>query len=208
MERPLRNGNRIDNVQVRHWLVERERARRRDVNESAVPVITISREYGAQGAAIARIVAERLGFRFWEREMVGEHDDVRALAIVASTLAARGGAVMVGRGLGFLLSPDRALRVRVVCPLEQRITGLMERQGLCYDTARATIAYADRSRRVFVRDLYGRDIDDASGYDLWVSTGSLPLDAAAAVIISAYRYRFGERVMRQIGTQVGAQVTT
>src|SRR5687768_1769679 len=123
-ERPLRSSNRIDNVQVRHWLVERERSRRREASDASVPVITISREYGAQGAAIGRIVAERLAFRFWEREMVGEHDDVRALSIVASTLAARGGAVMVGRGLGFLLSPTRALRVRVVCPLEQRIAGL------------------------------------------------------------------------------------
>lgn len=202
MERSLRNGNRIDNVQVKHWLVERERARRREANDASIPVITISREYGAQGAAIGRIVAERMGFRFWEREMVGEYDDVRALSIVANSLAAKGGAVMIGRGLGFLLSPSRALRVRVVCPLEQRISGLMERQGLTHDTARATIAYADRARRIFVRDLYGRDIDDVSGYDLWVSTGALTLDAAAAVIISAYRYRFGERVMRLIATHV------
>jgi cytidylate kinase len=208
MERPLRSGNRIDDVQVRHWLVERERARRREVTEGGVPVITISREYGAQGAAVGHIVAERLGFRFWEREMVSEHDDVRALAIAASTLAARGGAVMVGRGLGFLLSPERALRVRVVCPLEQRIAGLMERQGLTHETARATIEYADRTRRVFVRDRYGRDIDDSSGYDLWVSTGTLGLDAAAAVIIAAYRYRFGERVMRQISSHASGQVTT
>lgn len=202
MERPLRNGNRIDNVRVKHWLVERERSRRREANDASVPVITISREYGAQGAAIGRIVAERMGFRFWEREMVGEYDDVHALTTVVNSLAARGGAVMVGRGLGFLISPSRALRVRVVCPLDQRISGLMERQGLTHDTARATIAYADRARRVFVRDLYGRDIDDVSGYDLWVSTGALTLDAAAAVIISAYRYRFGERVMRMIGAQV------
>lgn len=202
MERPLRNGNRIDNVKVKHWLVERERSRRREANDASVPVITISREYGAQGAAIGRIVAERMCFRFWEREMVGEYDDVRALSTVANSLAARGGAVMVGRGLGFLIAPSRALRVRVVCPIDQRIAGLMERQGLTHDTARATIAYADRARRVFVRDLYGRDIDDVSGYDIWVSTGALTLDAAAAVIISAYRYRFGERVMRTIGAPV------
>ena len=203
MDRPLRNGNSIDNVEVRHWLVDRERSQRRVVPEPGVPVVTISREYGAQGAAIGRIVAERMQFRFWERELVGEHDDVRALATAATALATKGGAVMVGRGIGFLLSPSRALRVRVVCPLEQRISGLMERQGLTHDTARATIAYADRARRVFVHDLYGRDIDDVSGYDLWVSTGSLTLDAAAAVIISAYRYRYGERVMRQVGAQLG-----
>lgn len=167
-----------------------------------VPVITISREYGAQGAGVGRIVAERLGFRFWDREMIGEHQDVTTLIKLANELAEEGGAVMVGRGLSFLLSPQRALRVRVVCPLEQRIAGLVERQGLTPETARATIAYADRARRLFVSEVYCRDIDDIAGYDIWVSTGELSRDAAAAVIISSYRYRFGQQVMRGVkGTQ-------
>jgi len=34
------------------------------------PVVTISREFGAQGAAIGRIVAKRFGFEFWDQELV------------------------------------------------------------------------------------------------------------------------------------------
>ena len=163
-----------------------------------VPVITISREYGAQGAAVGRIVAERLGFRFWDREMIGEHQDAASLIKLANDMGEEGGAVMIGRGLSFLFAPSRALRVRVVCPLEHRIAGLVERQGLTPDTARATIAYADRARRLFVNEVYCRDIDDIAGYDLWVSTGEMSRDAAAAVIISTYRYRFGGTVMRSV----------
>ena len=40
---------------------------------------------------------------------------------------------------------------------------------------------ADRDRRAFVRDLYGKDIDDPTGYDLWVNTGTMSLEHAADV---------------------------
>lgn len=34
------------------------------------PVVTISREYGSQGAALGKRVAHRLGFTYWDRELV------------------------------------------------------------------------------------------------------------------------------------------
>ncbi len=203
MERPVRGENRIDDVQVRRWLVDRERQRQRTASHGRVPVITVSREYGARGAAVGRIVAKRLSFQFWDRELAGEQQDIATLAAAADELAARGGAVLIGRGLGFLLDASRALRVRIVCPLEQRVAGLVEREGICEDTARATIAYADRARREFVQEVYCCDIDDVSGYDLWISTATISLEAAAAVIIAAYRYRFGEQVMSAIGHAQG-----
>ncbi len=199
MDRMVRDGHTAEDAQVDEWLVERARKRRSSGGLVGVPVITVSREYGARGAAVGRIVAERLGFKVWDREVLGEHRDARAMAAVAHELEARGSAVLIGRGLGFLVSPARALRVRVVCPLAARIAGLVEREGISPETARAMIDYADRSRREFVRTVYDRDVDDVTGYDLWVGTGELSLDGAAAVIIAAYRYRFGAEIMRAIG---------
>ncbi len=51
-----------------------ELERRREAKPPAPPrpVVTISREYGALGAAIGRAVAERLGFAFWDRELVNK----------------------------------------------------------------------------------------------------------------------------------------
>jgi cytidylate kinase len=72
-----------------------------------------------------------------------------------------------------------------VCPLEQRIAELAEREHITTAAARAMVADADRDRRAFVRDLYGKDIDDPAGYDLWVNTGTLSLDAAADIIVAA-----------------------
>ncbi len=47
---------------------------KRGTNSGATvhPVITISREYGAQGAAVARIVASELGFQYWDQDLVHE----------------------------------------------------------------------------------------------------------------------------------------
>ena len=195
-------------------------------------LIAISRQHGARGAAVAKLVAERLGFACWDRELVGaiaaqlrvapaamirfdEHrrssgddtdpgrtstladpghaDYVRGLKLVARSLAKRGAAVVVGRGLAFVLDPAECLRVRVVAPLEDRIAGLVERANLAPETARATIDYVDRERQAFIRDLYDREIEDPSCYDVQVSTGSMTLDTAADVITAAYRCRFDAR---------------
>ena len=197
-------------------------------------VITISHQHGSRGAAVARLVSERLGFSFWDRELVsavasqlrvdpsamtpfdehphgalapsegaqartsalaelGPEDYVRGLKLVAHTIARRGSAVVVGRGLGFLIDPASCLRVRVVCPLEQRVAGLAERAQLCPETARATIEFVDRERQAFIRELHGCDIDDATHYDLTLSTGLLTVAGAAELIASAYHARFEQR---------------
>ena len=224
MERAPRSVDAMVDAQVQRWLGERQKVG--TPNASPLPVVTVSREFGARGAAVAKLVAERLKFSFWNRELldaiaahahvdpsamarfdehhpsalaetvsglipgparVSQLDYARELTIVVRDLVARGGAVLVGRGLNFMVDRARALRVRVVCPLEQRILELAERERISAAAARASIAEADRDRRAFVRDLYGKDIDDPSGYDLWVNTGTMSLEAAADIIAAAAR---------------------
>jgi len=54
--------------QVRRWEAA---ARRRPTEVKRWPVVTVSREFGARGAEVGRAVAERLGFTFWDKELVG-----------------------------------------------------------------------------------------------------------------------------------------
>jgi hypothetical protein len=59
--------------QILLWQEERRIAERKGVDAHAQrPTICISRQYGARGAAMGRMVAERLGFRFYAQELV--HD--------------------------------------------------------------------------------------------------------------------------------------
>jgi hypothetical protein len=233
MERAPRSVDAMVDAQVQRWLGERQRM---TPEATAPPVITVSREFGARGAALGKVVADRIGFSFWNRELLGaiaahahvdaaalerfdEHhpsaiaetmsglmpgparigqvDYARELTVVVRDLVSRGSAVLVGRGLNFMVDKARALRVRVVCPLEQRIAELAERDRITFAAARVMIADADRDRRAFVRDLYGKDIDDPAGYDLWVNTGTMSIDAAADIVVAALRAQFA-------GGQLGA----
>lgn len=220
----------IDSIvaeQVERWRLERARAERPAPRPA--PVVAVSREYGARGAAVAHAVAEQLGFRYWNRELVDEisrsasvsaalvasldeHHDPTLVATfrellhgrlrpseyfaklveVVHTIAAHGGAVLVGRGIAFMLPPSQALRVRVVCPVEQRIVGLVERKGMDVAAARAEVATVDAERRAFVRDHLGADVEQAAAFDLHVNTGTLPVQKAAELVVAAYRARFGD----------------
>lgn len=229
MERAPRSVDAMVDAQVQRWLGERQKIGAPPANPP--PVITVSREFGARGAAVAKLVADRLHFSFWNRELLSamaahahvdtaqmerfdEHhpsalaetvsglipgpsrvsqlDYARELTHAVRQIVSHGGAVLVGRGLNFMIDRTRTLRVRVVSPLEQRIRELADRERISTDNARAAIAEADRDRRAFVRDLYGKDIDDPSGYDLWVNTGTMSLDAAADTIVAATRAQFAE----------------
>jgi cytidylate kinase len=194
------------------------------------PIIAISRQHGARGAAVGKLVAERLGYTLWDRELVaaiaaqvdadpahiaalderchepgargptastpehaGHADYLRGLEQVARAIARRGAAVVVGRGIGFLVDHDDCLRTRVVCPLNKRVVGLAERSKLSLETARATIDYVDSCRRAFMRERHGVDVEDPTTFDVVVSTASMSLEAVASVIVTAYNTRFDLR---------------
>jgi len=220
----------IDSIvaeQVERWRLERARANRPDARPA--PVVVVSRQYGAQGAAVARVVADRLGFSYWNRELVDEvarsahtsgamvgvvdehhHDAIlatvrdltartlgqseyfRELVGVVRSITAHGSAVLVGRGIGFMLQPTSMLSVRVVCPLADRVAGLVERRQLDEAAARAEITAADAERHAFVRDHLFRDVEDPAAYHLHVNTGVMTIEQAADVIVAAYRIRFGD----------------
>jgi cytidylate kinase len=225
MDRSPRTVNAIVDEQIQRW--QAAQARARAVPPPPRPLITISRQYGARGAALAHLLAERLGLDYWGRQILdemarraqtspeayapldehhrsplaatigemmystvtpGEYE--RELAHVVHDLDAKGGAVIVGHGAQYLLPIHRALRVRVVCQVEQRIASVVERSGITAAEARAEIAAVDRDRRAFIRDHFRRDVDDPADYDLWVNSGTLGLSASADIVIAAYHIRF------------------
>lgn len=58
--------------QVKRWLAEQEkrRAQPRVTPEPPRPLVTISREAGANGTAVGRVAAEKLGYELWDQELV------------------------------------------------------------------------------------------------------------------------------------------
>jgi cytidylate kinase len=105
---------------------------------------------------------------------------------IIETLAAHGGAVIVGRGAAHILSgrPD-VIRVFLYAPLSVRVALAIEEYGLTDHKAAATVVRSsDAQRARFVRSLTGHDWCDATLYDLSLNTGSAGLDRAVDMIIS------------------------
>lgn len=71
--------------QVRGWEIQQARAGR--AAPRLEPVIAISREYGAGGAAVGQAVAAQLGFSYWNREIVQEI--ARSTDLSAALVASR-----------------------------------------------------------------------------------------------------------------------
>lgn len=219
--------------QIRRWRLAKEAKEKAQKAKAAdgsagAPLVCISREFGARGAAVGRLVAEELGFSFWDRELIHalakeegvpvevvEAVDERRTNALHETLGGTwigpsatqttymqhlrsllheldrvGGAVVVGRGAGFFLSPERALRVRIVCPVDVRVRGYALREGLEEKVVERRLESIERDRRCFIKRQFGADINDARQHDMMLNTGTMAGDICVDLIVGAYRNRF------------------
>ncbi len=113
------------------------------------------------------------------------------LARVAHQLGRQGRAVLVGRGVNFLLDPRFGLRVRCIAPVADRIAVIARIEGLTDDEARRRVEASDAAQRDYIRQGFQRDIEDPSAYDLVLQPLSLGLPAAVDAILAAARAKLG-----------------
>lgn len=113
----------------------------------------------------------------------------KLLAQTIAKIAQRGYAVIVGRGAEYLV--PYALKVRIICEMEQRIKWLMKYEKLTRDQAIKLIEKSDRERYEFIKSLYHHDIRKAHHYDLVIRTSkALPIEDAASIIVLEAKRRF------------------
>jgi cytidylate kinase len=135
--------------------------------------------------AIDRLVSD--GFT---RARFSEGDYLHQLVRILAALSERGGAVILGRGAQFVLPPAQTLRVLVVAPQSVRVERLHKSNSISMGEAEELIRQSDADRRHFLAYHFHREWDDPNDYDLCVNTGLYSLDAAARLLIAAYRARF------------------
>jgi len=178
-------------------------------------ILTISREYGSGGRDIGRLVAERLSYRYVDKELlfaelkqIGERwaRAARELDEVCPTVwerydwqyrgyvaqvealilayAAEDNVVIIGRGGSFLLREvPFCLRVRLVAPLEERITRIMAREQLNRTAAQRLIKQVDGDRACFIKANYGSAWDSEDVVDMTLNTASLTYEQVAELLI-------------------------
>jgi len=122
----------------------------------------------------------------------------RTVVRVVSEVARRGSAVLIGRASHLIVEPERALRVRVVCPLDLRIARLMQDEGLGKTEARRQIRTKEREISTFVRHRLNHDVASPEDFDLVVNTGTFTVLQAADIVVAAYYRRFPEQRARQL----------
>jgi len=112
---------------------------------------------------------------------------------VVMSLARQGNAIIVGRGANFFLNPRFGLRVRLVAPLETRVARVAAVEGWSPTSARPQVEKNDTQQAAFIRQVFGRDIEDPLGFDLMLNMGSMDEDTAVQAILAALRQKLQAR---------------
>lgn len=195
----------------------------------ALPIITISREYGSGGSTVAQLIAKRLGKKWklyhqeivdeiareshLEKRLINDIDEGRVplidelildmfgrrylnlssyykhLVRILTTIGHRGYAVILGRGANFLF--PGALKIRIVCEMEQRINWLIKDKKISRERAIKILEDSDQKRKEFCQTVFQHDPRKAHHYDLILRTGKdLNVNDAADLIVHLARRRF------------------
>ena len=129
-----------------------------------------------------------------ESHLVTQAEYVSRLGKILLLASQHESAVFVGRGVRFILPRDRGFAVRVIAPIKQRITTIMERRNFSEREAKAFIESTDREREQFVRRYFHHEVSDPHQYDLVVNLAHIPRDEAVDVIVNGAK-RHAERAL-------------
>ncbi len=191
--------------------------------------VTISRDKGTVGDAIAETLARKLRWHVFDKEIVNyiaENSHVRqslvselderdanllqdtverflrmaeggsfgreeyhnSLLQTLHVLAARGDAVIVGRGANFALREvEGGFHVRIIGSPEARSRRLAERWHVDLAEARHRMLETDLGRRHFIRRHFRQDLDDLHFYDQVHNTDRLSAEQVASSIFGALK---------------------
>jgi cytidylate kinase len=119
--------------------------------------------------------------------LVGECAYVHHLVKTLLALGTEGECVIVGRGAVFVLPLDRTLRVRLMAPVQERITALSRKLGITDSEAAQRVQTLDRARTDFVQDHFRKDPRDPHNYDLVLNTLRLSVAQNAELVVEALR---------------------
>jgi cytidylate kinase len=116
-------------------------------------------------------------------------DEERALKLIQRTierLRERNNVVIVGRGSQVILrDAPGVLHIRIVAPLEQRISRIMMNRSLTRSEARDYIASKDKASEEYLHRFYGVDWNDPALYHLIVNMGKWSIEEATGIIQDA-----------------------
>ena len=91
----------------------------------------------------------------------------------------------MGRGAAQILLAGTTLRVRLVAPLEERITATSQKRGMTRDEAKRYVEKTDQDRFDFVNAHFHKDLTNPEQYDLVLNSSRFSAEDCAGLIIEA-----------------------
>jgi cytidylate kinase len=131
-------------------------------------------------------VLELLGAGLLRGVSITSEDYDRVLKSTMRAFLELGSVVIVGRGGAFLARPGKALRVRVVAPMEVRIRNFAGYGNISEEKARIQIEAIEKERRQFLKRVFGQMDGGMECFDIGVNTQTLSVGDCVALILEAY----------------------
>ena len=116
----------------------------------------------------------------------------RSLLSVVQTIGAHGKGIIVGRGGNYIIKSPSALRVRLVAPLDHRVTYVANLEGISEPSAEKMIKTRDAERDDFIQHYFKRDSQQSYDYDLVLNAGVFKIPEMADLVLLAYEKKVGK----------------
>ena len=114
----------------------------------------------------------------------GNEEYHKALLKALAYLAARGKAVIVGRGGAFALQGEPGLHLRIVAAPETRVQRLAQRWDVSADEARRRMHQIDTERKSFIQHHFRHSLDELGFYDAIFSTDRLTIEEIVHAVLA------------------------
>jgi cytidylate kinase len=126
----------------------------------------------------------------WSAEIgVLEDESMFSVAKILLAIGARGEAVIVGRGAGFLLPRATTVHVRIIAPEADRIAYLAQMERLTREQARERVREIDHQRHAFLKRYFVPDPENPHHYDVVLDSSTLGEDTAAKMVALAAEHK-------------------
>jgi cytidylate kinase len=122
------------------------------------------------------------------RKLPPDHD-AAAVARLIFTLAARGEAVLVGRGAGFILPKETTVHARIVAPFDERTAYLAQWLRMTEAEAAQEAIQRDSRRAAFIGQMTDFAIHDPTAYDVLLNSSRLTNDNMAQTLAQLVRLK-------------------
>ena len=108
---------------------------------------------------------------------------LQILTKVVSTISLHGNAIILGRGVNFILHPKETFRVWIIGPEDLKIKNCSQTGK---EDAKRYIQNMEAQRKAFVQKYFHADIDDSHGYDIVINMQSYAPAGAVEALATAF----------------------